>query len=86
MRTRAQGGRRLHPEDVGPLLSADFYNKQSGILGTSNAPYDDPALMRTRFTSNDNLAYLYELCERGRLPLEALHTDTYPAAEIAAAY
>ena len=76
----------LHPEDVGPLLAADFYNKQVAILGTSNAPYEDPALRRTRFTVGGNIVYLFELYARGRLPLEALHTDTYPSAELAQAY
>ena len=76
----------LHPEDAGPLLAADFYNKQASILGTSNAPYQDPALRLTRFTAIDNVEFLFELSLRGRLSLEALHTDTYPAAEIGAAF
>ena len=76
----------LHPEDAGPLLAADFYNKQASILGTSNAPYQDPALRLTRFTSTENVRYLFDLHLRGRLPLEAMHTDTYPAAEIASAF
>lgn len=76
----------LHPEDVGPLLSADFYNKQTSILGTSNAPYQDPAERLTRFTSTGNVEFLLELHSKGRLPLEAMHTDTYPAAEIDVAF
>ena len=76
----------LHPEDVGPLLSADFYNKQASILGTSNAPYEDPARRITRFTAISNVQYLFELYLRGRLRLEAMHTHTYPATEIGAAY
>ena len=32
------------------------------------------------------MAHLLELCRRGRLPLERLRSDTYPAHEIAAAY
>ena len=76
----------LHPEDVGPLLSADFYNKQASIIGTSNAPYEDPTRRLTRFTSIENVRYLLELYLRGRLPLEAMHTDTYPATEIGTAF
>ena len=76
----------LHPEDVGPLLAADFYNKQASILGTSNAPYEDPTRRLTRFTSIANVKYLFELYLKGRLPLEAMHTDTYPATEIGAAF
>ena len=76
----------LHPEDVGPLLAADFYNKQASILGTSNAPYEDPARRLTRFTAIENVSYLLELYLRGRLPLEAMHTDTYPATEIDVAF
>ena len=76
----------LHPEDVGPLLSSDFYNKQASILGTSNAPYEDPAKRLSRFTCADNVSYLLELHLRGRLPLEAMHTDTYPATDIDVAF
>ena len=76
----------LHPEDVGPLLSADFYNKQASILGTSNAPYEDPSRRLTRFTCAANIEFLLELHSKGRLPLEAMHTDTYPAAEIDTAF
>lgn len=76
----------LHPEDVGPLLSADFYNKQASILGTSNAPYQDPTERLTRFTSTGNIEFLLELHSKGRLPLEAMHTDTYPAKEIDVAF
>jgi hypothetical protein len=76
----------LHPEDVGPLLSADFYNKQASILGTSNAPYQDPAERLTRFTCRSNIEFLLELHSKGRLALDAMHTDTYPAAEIDVAF
>ena len=76
----------LHPEDAGPLLSADFYNKQASILGTSNAPYEDPAKRLTRFTSIANVKYLLELYLRGRLPLGAMHTDTYLAGDIDTAF
>lgn len=76
----------LHPEDVGPLLAADFYNKQASIFGTSNAPYEDPAKRLTRFTAIANVKYLFELYLRGRLPLGAMHTDTYPAADIDVAF
>ena len=76
----------LHPEDAGPLLASDFYDKQASILGTSNAPYEDPAKRLTRFTSIANVEYLFELYLKGRLPLEAMHTDTYAAADIDAAF
>ena len=76
----------LHPEDAGPLLSSDFYNKQASILGTSNAPYRDPARRLSRFTAIDNVEYLLDLYLRGRLPLEAMHTDTYAASEINSAF
>lgn len=76
----------LHPEDVGPLLAADFYNKQPSILGTSNAPYEDPAKRLTRFTSISNVQYLFELYGRNRLPFEAMHTDTYAADAIENAF
>ena len=76
----------LHPEDVGPLLAADFYNKQASILGTSNAPYQDPARRLTRFTAIENVRYLFELYLRGRLHLEAMHTNTYPSDEIDVAF
>ena len=76
----------LHPEDVGPLLAADFYNKQAAILGTSNAPYEDPAKRITRFTCAANIRYLFELYLRNRLPFEAMHTDTYAASAIDTAF
>ena len=76
----------LHPEDAGPLLAGDFYDKQASILGTSNAPYEDPAKRLTRFTSIANVKFLFELYLKGKLPLEAMHTDTYPSEEIDVAF
>lgn len=90
MRLLDDGGRMvaiaLHPEDAGPLLSADFYNKQAAVLGTSNAPYVDPSLRRTRFTVSANTAFVLRLHGQGRLDLGALHTHTYPASEAARAF
>lgn len=90
MRLLDDGGRMvaiaLHPEDAGPLLSADFYNKQAAVLGTSNAPYVDPSLRRTRFTVSANTAFVLRLHGQGRLDLESLHTHTYPASEAAEAF
>lgn len=84
MRILDEGGRlvaiALHPEEVGSLLSSDFYSKQVSILGTSNAPYRDPARRESRFTIADNVSFLLRLCARGRLDLSALHTHTYPAS------
>jgi 2-desacetyl-2-hydroxyethyl bacteriochlorophyllide A dehydrogenase len=85
-----RGGRvvvaALHPEELGPLLSSSFYAKEVAILGTGNDPFEDPRARHRRFTTQANVAYLLDLCRRGRLPLERLHSDTYPAHEIAVAY
>lgn len=84
MRILDEGGRlvaiALHPEEVGSLLSSDFYSKQVSILGTSNAPYRDPARRESRFTIADNVSFLLRLCARGRLDLSALRTHVYPAS------
>jgi threonine dehydrogenase-like Zn-dependent dehydrogenase len=76
----------LHPEELGTLLSADFYNKRVALLGTSNDPFEDPRERLTRFTIGGNVAYVLDLQRRGRLRLQQAHTHTYPARDISEAY
>jgi threonine dehydrogenase-like Zn-dependent dehydrogenase len=76
----------LHPEEVGPLLSSNFYLKQVAILGSAGNPFRSPHDRRDRFTVNSNIAEVLELARRGRLPLQRIHTDTYRATEIQDAY
>lgn len=90
MRLLDGGGRlavvALHPEEVGPLLSSDFYTKEAAVLGTSNDPYEDPRLRRNRFTIAGNLSCLLDLQRRGRLPLERVLTHAFPVSKIDEAY
>ncbi len=76
----------LHPEEVGALLSSNFYVKQAAVLGTSSDPYEDPGERRTRFTTGTNIAHILDLQRRHRLSLEPAHTHTYRAEQIAEAY
>jgi threonine dehydrogenase-like Zn-dependent dehydrogenase len=85
-RTGRMVGIALHPEDVGTLLSADFYEKETAVIGASNDPYDDPQARRSRFTIAGNVAYMLDLQQRGRIALESVRTHTFPADEVGPAY
>jgi threonine dehydrogenase-like Zn-dependent dehydrogenase len=76
----------LHPEDVGPLLSSDFYSKGTSIIGTGNDAYANPHERTHRFTIAGNIAYLLDLQRRGRLPLERVRTHVFPADRLDTAY
>jgi threonine dehydrogenase-like Zn-dependent dehydrogenase len=74
----------MHAEPLPPLLADDFYAREISLVGTSNDPYGP--VDAEGFTTLGNVAFVLGLIGRGRLSFDGVCTDTFAAAEIAAAY
>jgi threonine dehydrogenase-like Zn-dependent dehydrogenase len=76
----------LHQEELGPILAGDFYLKELRLIGTRNAPYEDPLTSKSRHTNASNIESVLGLAASGRLDLAGLVTTVVPWSELPRAF
>ncbi len=79
-------GRNTAPGDFNPLASEHFYMKQLRIEAVGWSPLENDPRGFARFNQRDNIGFLADAIQSGRIDPAPILSGRYPGADIAQAY